>query len=238
MQIDAVAGKEAQPLQNRRGLLHSQHAQAQFLVGGVDRNVQRRKALRGDPFQVRLAQIGRGDIVSVGEGHAEIAVLEVQRRAQPRRILVDETEDATVVAAADWVFLERDSQVLLIGFSQPRAALPPFAVEENQTQRLVGGEKQQIDIVAHRAAIDGNQPRARRQPRAGGGRAGRYANDQRAPGRIGRSGGQAPLLARFAAGKGGLSLMRSRHRPDAFHSRGSENGAAMSFRLRREDTRQ
>jgi len=74
---------------------------AQIGIGRVHRDVERREPLGLDPRQLRLVEIGQGDVVAVQERQPEVVVLHVEALAHALRELVDEAEDALVGAGGD-----------------------------------------------------------------------------------------------------------------------------------------
>ena len=100
--VDRHAGvqQQAQPAQARGPPPVAQHLGAQFGIGGVDADEQRRQTLGDDPLEVGLGEPGERREVPVQERQPVVVVLEIEAGAHPRRQLVDEAELAVVVAGA------------------------------------------------------------------------------------------------------------------------------------------
>ena len=62
------------------------------------RNVYRRDVHLNDALNLALADVGECDVISVKEGKARVIVLEIAGLPHSGRILVDEAEDAFVLA--------------------------------------------------------------------------------------------------------------------------------------------
>ena len=67
-------------------------------VGCVYGNVQGGKSHFYDSCHVLFRHIGKGDVVSVNEGEAGVVILEIEGVTEPLGVLVDEAEDAAVLA--------------------------------------------------------------------------------------------------------------------------------------------
>ena len=171
-----------------RGL--TQEAVAEVGLHGVDGDVERREALLLDAPQLGILQIRQRDVVAVEEGEAEIVVLDVEALAHALGKLMDEAEDALVRARGDlagaWR-LQLQSQV-------PARALDPRMARAAVTLDLEAQPRLprvivEVDGVAKRRAVDGDDAIARAQTRT----------RRRAPGAHG--GDEDALdLARSAAG--------------------------------------
>src|SRR6185503_314186 len=146
---------------------------AQVGIGGVHRDVQRREALRLDALELGLLQIGQGDVVAVQERETEVVVLDVEALAQSLRQLVDEAEDALVGAGRDLGRLrgleleaERGAAPL-----EPRPVRPALPLHR-ELESLLAGVEVEVDDVAERSPVDGEDAVAGAQarPRGGGAR--------------------------------------------------------------------
>ena len=121
-------------------------------VGGVDRDVERRQALRDDPLERGLVEIAERDVVAVQERQPEIVVLHVQTLAHALRKLVDEAEHALVGAGRDVprarrLQLEPESRTAA---SKARRRREPGPLDR-QLQPLVAGVELEVDRVAEPA---------------------------------------------------------------------------------------
>src|SRR5688500_16625355 len=81
----------------------AKHEATQTWVGGMNADVQRRQPLRLGPLELLLAHVGQRHVVTVQKAEAEVVVHQVQRLAHAFRHLVNEAENALVVAGMDLV---------------------------------------------------------------------------------------------------------------------------------------
>ena len=141
------------------------------VVGDVDRDVHRAEALLDDARDVPLAQVRHRDVVAVEERHPEVAVAEVERVAQARRVLVHEAEHAVVAAGLDAELVEVGAEGL-VGLLADGLLLHAAAAAHAQRQPLLGRLEAEVQLVLDGLAVDGEHLVAGRPAEAGGDGAG------------------------------------------------------------------
>jgi len=151
------------PLQTRQdlaglGIFH--HPDPQLRVCRMDRNIHGRKAIGDQAIQFLVRDIGQGHIVAGQKGQAQIIIFEIQGLAQTLRQLVDETEDAFVVAMGAFVeqsLLELQPQILILvlfDFIVDHRAIGMFDPQRERFGKLAQAI---IKDIAHRLPIDVDQ---------------------------------------------------------------------------------
>src|SRR5581483_185205 len=134
----------------------AQQFAAQFRVGGVDGDVERRKLLFLDARPLLRREIGQRDVVAVHEGEAEIVVYEVERLPHLFGHLVNKAEDALVFAGVDLIAqvkLKRKAGVLVLALAYPRGKRLPVALQD-QAQARLGGIETVVQDVEDGPAVD------------------------------------------------------------------------------------
>ena len=103
VQLDPPGRQEVDLLPDiRRGGVPQQPA-AHLRLGGMHGDVEGGEVLLADLLPVRGGEVGQGDEVRRQERVAEVVVLDIERAAHPGGGLIDEAEDAAVVADPDSV---------------------------------------------------------------------------------------------------------------------------------------
>jgi hypothetical protein len=147
--VDAALGEAAERVHDRGRALDAEHAQAKFRIGGVDGDVHRGELLFNDALEVFVLHVRRGDVVAVEEGHAEIAVLEVDAFAEALGVLVDEAKDAVVVAQPDLEVFEDEAEFLAEGATKAQVTgWPAGSGLDADTESTVGALIEEVDGVA------------------------------------------------------------------------------------------
>ena len=181
-----------------RGL--TQEAVAEVGLRGVDGDVERREALLLDAPQLGILQIRQRDVVAVEEGEAEIVVLDVEALAHALGKLMDEAEDALVRARGDLAGTRR----LQLQSQVPARPLDPRMARAAVTLDL---EAQpglarvivEVDGVAKRRTVDGDDAIARAQTRPRRCASGAHGGDEDACGLARSAAGHARRAARPGA---------------------------------------
>jgi hypothetical protein len=179
--LDAVVEQGPQPAQARGPAPVAQQVGAHGGVGGVDAHVERRQALGDDPLEVGLGEAGEGREVAVEERQAEVVVLQVEARPQPRRQLVDEAELAVVVTRAHLVEqrgVDLDAERLALGLGHLDGEHEAAATDVEEEVGVVGQELVGDDVPGH-LAVHGEDLVAHEQPGALGRGCGRDSEDPR-----------------------------------------------------------
>ena len=138
----------------------AQHFGAQFGIGGVHRNIQRRNLHADDAVGILVAQIGHGDIVAQQEGQTGIVVLKIQALAHALGQLIDEAEDApvgTALLGIHQIGLELQTQILAFCLADLHRALCAVLALNLQRQLGVIGVKLVIQHIPDGSAADGQQ---------------------------------------------------------------------------------
>ena len=133
----------------------------------MDRHVQRRQALGHHPFQVGLGEARERREVPIEEGEAIVVVLHVQAAPHATRQLMDEAELAVVVARADPIEHRRvdlDAERRSRRLVEVELELKARPIDHERHLGLVG-QHPELDDVADRHAVDGEQHVA--DPKAG-----------------------------------------------------------------------
>jgi len=134
----------------------------------VDRNIERREALVDDPLELGLREIRERDEVSVNEGEDVVVVLDQELAADALRVLVDETEDAVVVAALRLSRLEFGAERHPVFSGSLDLPLGPVRPEDAHPEELLlrlGGE---VDLVVQQHVVDREQALALPEAKLGG----------------------------------------------------------------------
>ena len=98
MQLDAGGGQAVElPIESVVGVV-PQHPRSNMAFGGVDRYIERRQPLIDNALQFGFGDIGQGEVVPEQERQAIVFVLDTQGPPRVAGILMDETENAIVVA--------------------------------------------------------------------------------------------------------------------------------------------
>ena len=188
--LEAPLGEPGQLLQQQGGAGIDQQAAAQLGVGGVHRDVQRRKALFLDAAPVGRREIGEGEVRAVEKTQAVVVVLEVEAAAAPRRLLVDEAEGAAVVALAQAVeqgVAEPQPQALVQILLQLHHVEAAVGILHLEHQFLLPLQHLHIDQVPGTHAVDAAQPVTGLKAELLGDRAGLHRGDH---GGLGLAGGR------------------------------------------------
>ena len=169
---DARPGQPLQPRQDlRRVAGAAEQGMAQRGVGGVHRDVEGREPLLEDASEGVLGEIAQGDVVAVKERQPKVVVLHVEATPHPLRELMDEAEDALVGAGGDLAGPRRvQFQTEVSGAAHQGEAPAPARALHLHLQHLVARVKLEIDGVAQRLTVDGQQAIPGGQARRGGGR--------------------------------------------------------------------
>ena len=156
-QGDARLGQSGQIIQHQPRPLVVHHLHPQLGVGGMHRDVDRRDMHLNDAVDVLVAEVGHGDEVAVEEGQAAVVVLEVEGLPHPLGELVDEAEDALVLAGVLLVHqrgLEVQTDIVVLPLAD--GDLKGLAVA-GQLQPDLGSREEEavVQHVGNLAAIDG-----------------------------------------------------------------------------------
>ena len=123
----------------------------------MHRDVDRRNVHLNDAVDVLVAEVGHGDEIAVEEGQAAVVVLEVEGLPHSLGELVDEAEDALVLAGVLLVHqrgLEVQTDVVVLPLAD--GDLKGNAVAGQLQPDLGGGEEEAVvQHVGDLAAIDG-----------------------------------------------------------------------------------
>jgi hypothetical protein len=134
MEVDAVIDHPMQAIHDGLDPVVLQQLGPHVAVGAMHGDVDGRELLVEHPLPVRLLHVGEGGEVPVEEGVAVVLVLHVKGLAHALRSLVDETEDAIVLAEVDLHHLRLDAEHLAgVAFHGDAQHLLPahhFHVEE------------------------------------------------------------------------------------------------------------
>ena len=155
MHLDPFRGQPVDLLHDlpRLGILH--HPDAHFGVRRVHRDVERREPLVDDALEFRLGEIREGDEVPVDEREDVVVVLDQELAPHSLGVLVDEAEDAVVVAALGLARLEfrpEGNPVLPPSLDLPLRAL---RVQDAHAEDLLGRLRGEIDLVVQEDVVDG-----------------------------------------------------------------------------------
>jgi hypothetical protein len=138
--------------QTRLRILHEPHAHVG--IGCVHRDVEGREPLVEDPLEVGVGEVREGDEVPVHEREDVVVILDEELAAHALRVLVDEAEDAVVVAALRLPRLElrpeRDA-VLADALDHPLHAVH---AADQDLQLLLGDLRPEVDLVMELHAVD------------------------------------------------------------------------------------
>ncbi len=138
---------------------------AERRIGRMYRDVERRQPLRLDALEGRLVQVGQRDVVAVQERQPEVVVLDVEALAQAARILMDEAEDALVGARRDVARPRRNElEAEVTPLAGHLNAAGVVVALDGQPQPIVGRVELEVDGIAERRAVDGDDPVTRVEP--------------------------------------------------------------------------
>ena len=176
-----------EPLQ-RAILARTDQLLTNLRVDRVQRHVERREVLLGDPVDVGVAEVRERDEVALEEGQAVVIVAQVERAAKPLRQLRHEAERAAVAAGAHAIehgFGEGEAP-RLPGRSRQLEPVGVTAVPDyRERRRLVVCEPLPVDDVSQGLAVDFRHDIAREEARTlcgtarGNGADGAPARDRR-----------------------------------------------------------
>jgi len=154
-------------------LVDAEQARPHDRIRGMHRDVERAQTLSEDAVELPRAEVGQGDVVAVQEGEPVVLVAHVQTAPVPLGHLIDEAEDALVAA---------DPRLHLFGLEAE--GLPGSALDANLFRAIAAGTlddegelflrplEAQVDDVAERNPVQGDDAIAGGEPRTCGGAAG------------------------------------------------------------------
>ena len=100
MESDAAVLQQAELVHDFARAGVAQHLHAHLRVGDVHGYVQRADAAADDAIQLRVVNVGHGDVVAHHQRQSPVVILDIERLAHAGRHLVDEAEDAVILARA------------------------------------------------------------------------------------------------------------------------------------------
>src|SRR5581483_11923966 len=134
----------------------AEQAPAYLELGGVDGDVEGREMLVVNLLPVGLAEVGERNEVRRQERVAIVIVFDVQRAAQACRRLIDEAEDAVVVADANAIrrrLRKLEAQAFRADVDAAPRACTSLALPD-EVNGVGRGVEVDVDHVAHRMAVD------------------------------------------------------------------------------------
>ena len=133
----------------------------------MHRDIQGREALLFNALPIGSRQVGEGEIRAVEKAEPVVVVLEIKAPALPRRLLIDETEGALVVALLEAVeqgFGETESQAFIEILLQLEHMERAIGIFHLQGELLFPHQKLQVDQIAGAFAINAEQAIPRLKP--------------------------------------------------------------------------
>ena len=158
---DAAVGKAPHDLERFPGAGIAEQERTQLRVRRMYGDVDGADVQVDDALHLALGQVRERHIIAHEEAQARIVVLEIQRRAHPRRHLVDEAEHAVVgarVSVVHEVGLKVQPQLAAEGLGNVHGVLRPVRAAQAHGQLRVIGVVFIIQHIGDRVAIDGHQP--------------------------------------------------------------------------------
>ena len=133
----------------------------------MHRDIQGREALLFNALPIGSTQVGEGEIGAVEKAEPVVVVLEIEASALPRRLLIDETEGAVVVAllkAVEQGFGETEPQAFIEILLQLHYMEGAIGIFHLQGELLFPHQELQIDQIAGAFAVDAEQAIPRLKP--------------------------------------------------------------------------